>query len=469
MTTADRTGRALTLVAVPVAAVVGAIGVLNGELALMLSVGLIGFVIILVGSVAGRSIGTARLMVWFGIVASLGIKPPRRVGSEVLAQPVTMANSVPTIVLVVAVAVSLVITGIRLRPITTAEKWLGAFAVTAIASAAWSVAPQLTLLRAGNLAALYVAIALLHRFDRTEGREPVSELATVVHLVVLSSLVWVGLSPGTALAPIPGATIPIARLKGVIPYVHPNALAFLAVVSIVLAVAGFGFGRYGTRMGPRVLLVLAGVAVIGLTRTRSALVYLVLAAAVGVVTHPALRRRIVVVVPVLLVAAVAVGQLAGGSLTTFVARGQTSEQLGTLTGRVEEWNEAVEVFGTAPLLGNGYYAGHRFGELALTEGEVNTTTDNAWLDVAVDLGLVGLVTLAGFVLTGGRDLVRGLRAGDRRARPALAVFGVCLAASFVNPSLNEANYWAVVFAFIVMVVAPALERQPGPTVRVTAD
>jgi O-antigen ligase len=108
------------------------------------------------------------------------------------------------------------------------------------------------------------------------------------------------------------------------------------------------------------------------------------------------------------------------------------------------------------LLGHGYYAGHRFGELALTEGEVNSTTDNAWLDVAVDLGVVGVVALLGFLASGVRALWRGLRLDDPRARPALVVLSVCIAASFVNPSLNEANYWALVAAFIVICVAPAL-------------
>jgi O-antigen ligase len=457
---------------VALAAGLGWVATTSGELSLLVGLAL-GAVVVVAIALAGRHPGQlARLLLWGGLLFSLGFKPPRRTGAEVVERPLTFANTVPFVVLVIALTAALILASPRLLPLSRVERWLGLFLGAAVLSALWSVSPAHSLLRATTLVLSYLCVVLLVRIERANGRDPMHSLAGVTHLLIAATVVGVAVFPGQALSPIPGSLIELGRLKGVMPYVHPNALAFLAVLSIVFAWSGMGLGRRGHRIGVRLAVIGVDLGVVLATRTRSALVFLVLALALTVLLDPRLRQKVVLLLPSIAALAFVVLQLSGSSIGGFVARGQDAESLRSLTGRVDEWDNALRIAGDAPLTGLGYYAGHRFGPLAEVEGELNTTTDNAWMDVFIDTGLLGLVPLTVAVGTGGLLLVRRYRAAEPDAVTTLVVYAVCLAASFVNPSLNEANYWML--AFVVVLVGgtsgaplsrPSLDQRRVATAR----
>ena len=62
-----------------------------------------------------------------------------------------------------------------------------------------------------------------------------------------------------------------------------------------------------------------------------------------------------------------------------------------------------------------------------------------WVETLLDVGLIGAVPLAAFVIAGGAGLLRG-RVKTASEQLAVALFVVALLSSFVNPSLQQANY-----------------------------
>jgi O-antigen ligase len=75
----------------------------------------------------------------------------------------------------------------------------------------------------------------------------------------------------------------------------------------------------------------------------------------------------------------------------YVFRGQSKAVFLSLSGRTEIWPQVWSAFTTSPIVGHGYYAGHRF--LAINDLAVVSSVDNTYLEVLVDLGIVGLVII----------------------------------------------------------------------------
>jgi O-antigen ligase len=95
--------------------------------------------------------------------------------------------------------------------------------------------------------------------------------------------------------------------------------------------------------------------------------------------------------------------VAGGAMTVlasgttiyeFLRRGQTEQELTTLTGRTKFWEASLEAVRENPITGYGAYAGGRFvaGD-SLTSDDGPTTVHSLWVEGLVDTGVVGLLLL----------------------------------------------------------------------------
>ena len=78
-------------------------------------------------------------------------------------------------------------------------------------------------------------------------------------------------------------------------------------------------------------------------------------------------------------------------LQEYVLRGQSKAVLLSMSGRTEFWPQVWEAFMESPIIGHGYYAGHR--ALTLTGLATVSSVDNTYLEVLVDLGTLGLAIL----------------------------------------------------------------------------
>jgi O-antigen ligase len=82
------------------------------------------------------------------------------------------------------------------------------------------------------------------------------------------------------------------------------------------------------------------------------------------------------------------------TIVEFLRRGQSDQELMTLTGRTDFWKSSLDVVRESPLTGYGAYAGGRsvvHGPVTSADGP--TTVHSLWIEVLVDTGIVGLLLI----------------------------------------------------------------------------
>jgi hypothetical protein len=365
------------------------------------------------------------IVVMVGLLAPVAMQQDRT-STQITSTPVTGLAIVQGIVPVVCVAVALLLVRpASLRPSAT-ELWAAGFLTAAAVSTLWSVSPKVTLLKALQLAVAYLLILLWVRMS--PGKDLVARLGLLVHAVLLAAIAGLILSPHSAVVPIAGAD-PTPRLRGIFPVIAPDLLGFMAVIGLLYLAARVG-PSWTLRPPVRVGLAAGYVVVLLLTRARR-------------------RTRLGFLLPLVGVAAVCVLSLYAGQITTFVSRGESSQALSTLTGRTLTWHQAEHAWAERPLIGYGFYAGHRLGVVSSIEAQ---NLDSMWIETLLDVGLIGAVPLAGFVIAGAFALGRRRRSPSRQL--AIAIYATALASSFVNPSLQQANYPMIVFATVLLARSP---------------
>jgi O-antigen ligase len=452
-----RTRERMLAGAVPVVGAVAGIAVAEGGRALILTAGALA----LVGVCAAVTlVPLSRRAAVIDLVAMVGLLAPvvwqqERTTTQVASSPVTPLALAQGIVPLVCLGFMLLLgRPAPLRP-TATELWLGGFLGVAAASTVWSVAPGISLLKALQLAVAYALVLLWVRL--LPGRDLVARLAPLVHAVLLGTLAGLVIAPGSAVVPIPGGD-PTPRLRGIVPVIAPDLLGFMAVIGLLYLLARVG-PAWTLRVGTRVALIAAYATILLLTRARVSLVLLAIGLIVLVVQDRRRRGGLAFFLPVAGVAAVCVLSLYSADITAFVGRGESAQALSTLTGRTITWQQAEHAWAARPWTGYGFYAGHRLGPLASLDAQ---NLDSMWVETLLDVGIIGAVPLAAVVIAGGAGLA-ARRAPTASGRLAVAIFAVGFVSSFVNPSLQQANYPMIVFA-VAMLARPA---PSGATPRIT--
>jgi O-antigen ligase len=145
-------------------------------------------------------------------------------------------------------------------------------------------------------------------------------------------------------------------------------------------------------------------------------------------------------------------------LHAFLERGQTAQGIDTLSGRTVIWEAAHQTWLQHQWFGLGFYSGHRLGISGLQENQSNI--DNTWLETLVDVGILGMVPLALFVLTGFWRLVRSRELeGDVRLW-AIGASLYAIAISFVNPTIQQPGPGSVVLGVLLLAMGPKPDVAP---------
>lgn len=121
------------------------------------------------------------------------------------------------------------------------------------------------------------------------------------------------------------------------------------------------------------------------------------------------------------------------------------------------WAIALEAWSSRPLLGYGYYAGHRYGpyadnlsSLGRHHSAESAFIDGAFIETLVDTGVVGLITLVLMVWFGVRNLVVvGLQERALGA-VALPVVLVLLVDAVMSYSLQTPSYQGIFFLALLL-------------------
>lgn len=396
---------------------------------------------------ADRAVDRRRVslvLLWLALVSSFLYSTPKQAGSighEGLPADAIVRGVLPGILVLGALWCY---RRFSFRPNAVQALFL-AFALYACLSTAWSIAPLTTLFKAGQYLTCVVAVYLLARVYGT-----LEAAARALCMLVHALLIWVVIE----VIAFPQYTFVMEgeyedhrRLQLVVPEMAPNPLAWLCVAGI--AGLALNVGPTWTRSRwIKLLLFLIYLGELLATRTRSAIALAVIVGLVVLVVQYRRHLRWVFVLGTVLVLTVAITLASpwGAGLTDFLLRGQTFSSLGSLTGRSTIWDIAIKTWAERPVLGLGYYAGHRLGVPGLPETQSNL--DSTWIEVLVDLGVVGAVSLLGVVALGMWNLATSPRTRVQLWSLMTAGYGVVV--SFLNPTLQSPGLGFVLLSVLII-------------------
>ena len=295
-------------------------------------------------------------------------------------------------------------------------KSLGAFLLIATVSVAWSAYPGASAIGIAlqwltTLAALFIAVCLTWT-------ELVRTLAVALRWILGLSIAFefiVAVFIGHAVLPfwveysgkIPaafywsrGLLLEGGPIEGIV--ASRNLLGFLALLALIVFAVQLRAGLVARGRG----ILWVSVAIVMLWFTRSATVTVALAAVAVALLFalwarrlPPLGRRPLYLTAVAALAAAVVG-LVGFSSTLLGLLGKSDD----LTGRFDIWGSVIGLASERPLWGWGWVGYwvpwvEPFDGLAVRKGVEYLQAHNAWLDVWLQVGILGLIVFGALVLS----------------------------------------------------------------------
>ncbi len=271
---------------------------------------------------------------------------------------------------------------------------LAVYGIICILSTAWSVFPLWTLYKSCEIMVdITLMAAVLASIDSIEEYRSFLNWTWFLYGLLLVSA-WIGavVDPAEALY---GQGFPIGvlgfQLKGVMPSLSANDVgtfgALLATVAAarLLPLSGRVSGKawYGMLLGASVITMVCA-------QTRSAIIGFVFAVFLLLIYS---RRYAFSALTTFVLTPLLILSSAGGLLRSFLARGQTEQQLGHMSSRLDWWTFAWDKFVERPLTGFGAYAGGRFAVLAQHGLNKTSTLHSDYVEILVGTGFWGLLAV----------------------------------------------------------------------------
>ncbi len=290
---------------------------------------------------------------------------------------------------------------------------------------------------AGFLATLWMLTPWWGRRDLLLARTHLRVMSIVLGSVLAGLLI----SPGSAMGG--------GRLAGALWPTPPPQVAQFAAVTLGLVVVLWLSGLVRGRI---TLLAVAGAGFILLmTHTRTALIAMaagILVAGLSLFTANARVRKAFAIGGVV----VSIGAITlSAVVTTWLARGQGTQQLTELTGRTNVWSDVL----STPR--NWFQVLFGFG---LSNKAFNgLPIDSNWLSTYYDLGLIGVLVCATMLIF----LLVAAYFSPRGAPRALALFLVtyCLVASFTETGFGDASTYLLELTLAASLIVPSAANKGG--------
>jgi exopolysaccharide production protein ExoQ len=236
---------------------------------------------------------------------------------------------------------------------------------------------------------------------------------------------------------------------------HPNNHAQECAAVIIASLAAMRLVPERRRF--YVMTTIAGAGLLMLTRSRTAV--LAVTVAVGCGALYIMPKRRVLGVGLVMAAVVIAISVFGADLVDsakhalLFGRQESTADIGTLTGRTELWSELMTYVGARPLAGygfEGFWGPTHTASVALSLGWVVPHAHNGYIEMLLDLGVVGLVLFLAVLLSGLFHAQRRLRAspGDTEALLAVTLLAWVFVAMMAEKVLPQTDY----AAFLTMVV-----------------
>ncbi len=285
--------------------------------------------------------------------------------------------------------------------------WLATYSSICLISSLWSVFPSWTLYKSCeyfvDVAALAAVVASARSADAY--KRLFDWTWTLVGLLTIS--VWIGLAVRPQDALIPSVGIFGVQLAGVMPNVNPNSVGeFGALIGLIAICRLLRGNKENAQRAWYGALLLFGLATMCFAQARSGILGFV----VGLVIVLVVSGRVTIGVALLGSAAViliAAGN-AWGVFSDFMRRGESQEELYTLSSRVEWWSLAWPKILEHPFIGYGAFAGARFFVMAENGLDV-AGIHSDWVETLVGTGLWGFVPALLALFGTWRELIRRVR------------------------------------------------------------
>ncbi|HHJ14469.1 MAG TPA: O-antigen ligase family protein [Gammaproteobacteria bacterium] len=340
------------------------------------------------------------------------------------------------------------------------------YALYAMLSALYSTHPSLTAWKGFEV--LVDVMVFVYLASYLKDYASIRDLLNIVYIIVLylvvSALVGGVFAPGLAYVRQTGGSGSMAwEYWGIFPSIHPNSLAQFGAIIGVIAMIHLLYAKRAIERNMSFLILAIGLAGMLLSHSRTSLIGFVLASAVIFM----FGKRKGIGLAILFVGAIAVVISDFDTLVKmYVMRGQSEEVFARMSGRTEYWPRVIEAFLISPFIGHGYYSGHRFG---VFEGKLmlNTSSvDNTYLEVLVDLGILGMFFIALMLVMTAKNFFRirlAIHSYDKMKEWFvlwLELFGlivIILVRSLTGPTFQR-HHPSLVIALAVIVVAAAAAK-----------
>jgi O-antigen ligase len=272
------------------------------------------------------------------------------------------------------------------------------------------------------------------------------------------------------------------RLTGVLPVEASNSVgtsgAVLSIIALCRLLPAFGPTR---KKAFYVLVLLFGLASMILSKTRNAEAAFIFAMVVVIAFSPKLRLNAFwasLVVAPFVAFAVLMNDRLGGYAYDFtmsvVNRDQSSEAVGSLSGRTAWWAFGMEQLSKHPWTGLGAYAAGRFAVLGKLGVGSAAMMHSDWIEVLIGTSFWGIIPFAGALLAAWYYLFRCMRGSIYRpeerqlALELFALLGMLTMHSFFN---DELSWHCPVLYFSILAYAeyirtyPKIEHKPALVLR----
>jgi hypothetical protein len=202
-------------------------------------------------------------------------------------------------------------------------------------------------------------------------------------------------------------------------------------------------------------LVGGGIAIVLMTHTRTALLGLLAGIVVSTLSLFATHHRVRRGVAIALVAVPLTALLFAPAISSWLTRGQSSQQLHSLSGRALVWNGLVHAHRSDldRAIGGGL-SNNSFNGLPI---------DNSWLATYEDLGLTGDALVAGVLLM--LLLMTAFRPPGRERALALFLIVYCIIASYTETGLGNVSPYLLDLTVAASLLAAPLARATLEEVR----
>lgn len=324
--------------------------------------------------------------------------------------------------------------------------------VVAFLSTLWSIEPEVTLRR--SVALLGTSAFGLYLAWRFTFRECVYLLAWSLSICAVLSIAFVVFLPDVGV--MPGAYFEGAW-RGA--FLHKNILAY----NMVWAVTALMLAVMMQKRGRAVLTATIFLAGLLITEARSAGALVVLATLVPIFFIAILLRRGNFALAAFAVSSMIAAILAGALLLDdWREVPQLLGRSSTLTGRVEVWDTIWAMIRDRFWLGYGYGAfwiGSTAESIRALLGWIPAHSHNGWLELWLNLGLLGVVLVASSFLAALLIVLHRLaKRGDRESAAYLVFLMVIFITNLVESRLMQQN--ALPWVIYVMVTAKCfVQRQ----------